>query len=105
MTTPAWRAEIVQPPWIACGARPEQRRLGQRREHQGEADADQDLRRDGEHHLRLRQQRQAAEPAGDEDRPGRGAGRACSSTSRPIRAPTRAASGITDDDDRGADRA
>src|ERR1700733_8537070 len=22
ITTPAWRAEIVQPPWIACGARP-----------------------------------------------------------------------------------
>ena len=37
MTTPAWRAEIVQPPWIACGARPCERRLGQRREHQGES--------------------------------------------------------------------
>ena len=74
ITTPAWRAEIVQPPWIACGARPRERGLGQRREHQREADADQDLRRHGQRDLGLRQQRQAAEAAGDEDRAGRGAG-------------------------------
>ena len=73
ITTPAWRAEIVQPPWIACGARPAQRGLGQRREHQGQADPDHHLRRHGQRDLRLGQQRQPAEPAGDEDRAGRGA--------------------------------
>ena len=95
-TTPAWRAEIVQPPWIACGARPRERRLGQRREDQREADPDQDLRRHGQRDLGLRQQRQAAEAAGDEDRAGRGARPWCSAPRRRAGCRRSAASGITE---------
>ena len=49
-----------------------QRGLGQRREHQGKADPDHHLWRHGQRDLRLWQQRQPAEPTGDEDRAGGG---------------------------------
>ena len=75
ITTPAWREEIVQPPWIACGARPCSAVSVSAESTSARPEADQDLGREGEHDQRLGQQRQAAEAAGDEDRAGGGAGR------------------------------
>ena len=72
-----------------------QGRLRQRREHQRQADADQDLRGERGDDQRPRKQSQAGEPSGHQDRPGRRAS-AGIRYGPGQRAGASAASGITD---------
>ena len=94
MTTPAWRAEIVQPPWIACGVAAAEGGLGERREHQREADPDQDLGRQGEPDFGLRQTApgRPGRRRGGSPRPRRGRGRPGPGCRAASRAPPPAAS-------------